>query len=322
MKELKEQLFHNLENIGYKASIVSVTHLDELLEEIDDKRQRGLLSLEVIKEYEQDFNFDNSGKLKKARSIVLVAVPQLPTGVTFSWKGKDRTFPIPPTYLHARKINNQVLALLKEFLNPAGYDATVALLPKKLLAARSGLAFYGKNNIAFIPGIGFYHRLVSFFSDLPVSEETWIEPRMIRMCRNCRACLTGCPTGAISSERFLLHAERCITLHNEKPLSTPFPEWIDPSWHNCLVGCLLCQRVCPVNKRFLSNTVEGPCFSEEETELLLNGTPEEKIPPETIKKLKEADLTEIVEVFPRNLRVLLSGQELPDLQGVEVFSLR
>ena len=107
------------------------------------------------------------------------------------------------------------------------------------------------------------------------------------------------------SERFLLHAERCITFHNEKPGDIPFPAWIDPSWHNCLVGCLHCQRVCPQNREFLHWVEERVEFSQEETALLLQGVALDQLPPATAKKLEQSDMVELLDVLPRNLGVLL-----------------
>ena len=61
--------------------------------------------------------------------------------------------------------------------------------------------------------------------------------------QNCHACRLSCPTGAISFDRFLLRAERCIVLHNEKRGDLPFPSWMNSSWHNCIIGCLRSGKV-------------------------------------------------------------------------------
>jgi hypothetical protein len=55
-----------------------------------------------------------------------------------------------------------------------------------------------------------------------------------------------CPTAAIKPDQFLLHAEYCLTFHNEK--RGEFPEWIGTPAHHCLVGCMRCQIICPENK--------------------------------------------------------------------------
>ena len=128
---------------------------------------------------------------------------------------------------------------------------------------------------------------------------------MMEPCQKCSACLRHCPTGAITSERFLLRAERCITFHNEEPSNVPFPAWLDASWHNCLVGCLHCQSICPENKDFLAWVEEGAEFSAEETALLVESIPLDQLPAATISKLEGSDLVDLLDVLPRNLKVLL-----------------
>ena len=128
---------------------------------------------------------------------------------------------------------------------------------------------------------------------------------MMERCQTCQACLRNCPTGAITGERFLLHAERCITFHNEEPGDVPFPAWMDPSWHNCLVGCLHCQSICPENKDVLAWIEDGAEFTAHETALLLDGVSLDRLPATTAEKLQHWDLVDLVDVLPRNLKVLL-----------------
>jgi epoxyqueuosine reductase len=122
-------------------------------------------------------------------------------------------------------------------------------------------------------------------------------------CRDCEACRRGCPTGAISSDRFLVRAERCISFYNEREVD--FPEWLKPTWHNALVGCLYCQKVCPSNKPFLQWIKNKAEFSEKETALLLEGVPRDRLAATTIRKIEQLDCLEYVNVLGRNMRVLL-----------------
>jgi epoxyqueuosine reductase len=103
----------------------------------------------------------------------------------------------------------------------------------------------------------------------------------------------------------LLHTEKCLTYHNEKEGEIPFPEWIKPEWHNCIVGCIRCQAVCPANKPYLTQVGETAEFDEEETQLLLKGKPREQIPETTLKKMQLLSLTDYYGEIPRNLSVLL-----------------
>jgi len=301
------KLSSHLREHGYQERIVPVRYLADLQEEIEGRYRQGLLDQEFYREYLAEFAFDLPASLPEARSMIIVAVPQPQIQVTFTWEGEAMRCTLPPTYPE-RKMDNRVREIMERVLTPAGYGVAKAVLPKKLLAVRSGLAVYGKNNISYVPGMGSFYGLVVCFSDLSARDEDWRVPEMMDRCHNCCACLHSCPTGAITSERFLLHAERCIAFHNEKPGDVPFAAWIDPVWHNCLVGCLHCQRVCPENREVWQWVEEGAEFSEEETALLLEGTPLQQLPPAMLEKLEGAGLDGHVGVLPRNLKALLLQQ--------------
>ncbi|MFX1537857.1 MAG: 4Fe-4S double cluster binding domain-containing protein, partial [Promethearchaeota archaeon] len=172
-----------------------------------------------------------------------------------------------------------------------------------------GLAKYGRNNISYIPGLGSFYRLVAFYSNLTCGDDNWQELQMMEYCQKCSACLRKCPTNAITPNRFLLRAERCITFLNEKPGNISFPDWLELSWHNCLIGCLHCQTVCPVNKKLLPWIEQGAEFSEEETRMLLQGSSLDQLPALTINKLKKCSLIDYIDVFSRNLGVFLKNSQ-------------
>ena len=126
---------------------------------------------------------------------------------------------------------------------------------------------------------------------------------MMEDCRNCDVCRKACPTGAINSDRFLLYGERCLTFHNEQ--QGEFAAWLNSSWHHCLVGCMICQKVCPANKGFRKWITEGPEFSEEETASILRSAQENDLPRNTFKKLDKLYMLEYLNVLGRNLEVLI-----------------
>ncbi|MFX1352187.1 MAG: epoxyqueuosine reductase, partial [Promethearchaeota archaeon] len=76
-------------------------------------------------------------------------------------------------------------------------------------------------------------------------------------------------------------------------------------WHNCLVGCLYCQRVCPENKEFINWIEKGAEFSEEETTILLKRMPLNQLPDSLLQKLRKYSLVDYMDVIPRNLGVFL-----------------
>jgi epoxyqueuosine reductase len=304
---MSEELLSKLAEQGYQARIVSVAHLGALQGELEGHYRQGLIDQELYQTYLAGFSFSPPEALPGARSIIVVAVPQPQTRVTFTWNGESVRFVIPPTYPE-RETERRIWELLTQVLEPAGYRVAKATLPKKLLAVRSGLAAYGKNNITYVPGMGSFHGLVAAYSDLPAPEDNWRPAQMLEACQTCSACLRHCPTDAITSERFLLHAERCISFHNEKPSYVPFPAWMDPAWHNCLVGCLHCQRVCPQNREVWGWVQDGAAFSQDETALLLEGIPFDQLPPAVAEKLERLEMDSYAQVLSRNLNALLRQQ--------------
>jgi epoxyqueuosine reductase len=300
-KKLVGEVFSQLKNQKYDVRIVSIEHLHELQEAIERHHTQGLFDDELYEEWITEFAFSAPENLQNVRSLIVVAAPQPQFQVTFAWNGESHSFIIPYNYLYYsdRRVEN----MLSRILGRGKYVMANNSLPKKLLAVRSGLAKYGKNNLSYVPGMGSFHRLTVFYGDLPYPEHVWQGEQMMEECRDCDACLRGCPTDAISSDRFLLHAERCISFYNER--EGDFPEWIKPKWHNALVGCLYCQRVCPLNKPFLRWVENKAEFSEEETTLLLEGVPQDRLAAATIRKIQELDCLEYIDVLGRNLSALL-----------------
>jgi epoxyqueuosine reductase len=137
-------------------------------------------------------------------------------------------------------------------------------------------------------------------------EDSWQEATLMKSCENCHLCQRACPTGAIPHDRFLLRAERCISYQNEKKGEVKFPEWIDVSWHNCIVGCMTCQRACPQNREFLQWIEDEEEFSEEETGLLMNNASLEKMSDTLIRKLQRLSLLDYLDSLPRNLGVFFN----------------
>jgi epoxyqueuosine reductase len=266
--------FGSLLQVGCKFKVIAVEHLAELRTEILQRYCDGEFDAEFAKEYIPRFKFEAPAELD-AKSVIVVAMPRSTTRAVFNYKGAKRTFILPPTYTAYDEKRLQVEDLVAQAAGSQGYKTATPYLPLKLLAARSGLTKYGRNNIAYADGMGSLMRLTAVYTNMPATEESWGKAEVMPQCQNCSLCQNACPTGAIQTDRFLLHAERCLTYHNEKDGAVPFPSWIRPQWHNCVVGCMKCQAACPQNRPYLKQVGETAEFTEKETEMLLNGTPSE-----------------------------------------------
>jgi len=300
---MNNQILSNLlEPLGGVACLVSISHLADLERKIVELRNQHLLAEEFNLEEYVGFNFQPPKDTFEAKSLILLAYPHYPTRFRFIHKGIEKSFLVPPTYLLGRESDQHISEPIVAFLKQQGGHLEQALIPKKLAAVCAGLGEYGKNNIVFVKGMGSFVRLAAYFSDLPVEEDDWCEPVAMPRCEGCRACLNACPTHAIDTDRFLLHAERCITFWNEKPAEVVFPAWLKPEWHNCLVGCMYCQFICPENLPYVNLLNEGPAFSEEETDWLISGRSLDALPLPVRDKLREFGLSDY---DPRNFRILI-----------------
>lgn len=294
-----------LQKQGLAVRFARGERVRELQQNLHALQRDGLFDEVFYRERLAGFRFHEPDGFSGECALIVVAVPQPSVRFTFEWRGSRHQFLVPPTYLHWHETDRRVELALAEILAASGHRIAGANLPKKLLAVRAGLAEYGRNNVTYVQGMGSHHRLAAFYTDAPCPQDSWREPEFLKRCDTCMSCLGGCPTGAIQPDRFLLRGERCIAYLNEAPTAVPFPDWLDSAWHNCLIGCLHCQSVCPENSEVHRWTEDGATFSEQETALLLAGAPLEQLPPSLVERLARSDLADIMDVLPRNLRALL-----------------
>jgi epoxyqueuosine reductase len=298
-----KRLLDIIEERGWKGRIVPIARLADLQKEIRSGYERGLIDETVYRETLGFLSFDRPADLRGARSIIIVAVPTPQMRIVFRWNGEGVPVVVPPTYVSFRSRTKSVLADLAAWLQQEGYELAKTRLPLKTLAVRSGLAEYGRNNICYVPSMGSFLQFMGAFSDLPCDDDPWREPKALDRCESCVACMRHCPTGAIASDRFQLYTERCLTYHNEA--ASDFPSWIDPSWHHCLVGCMRCQTACPENRPVRDCYVDRAEFSEEETALLVQRIPLDRLSAETAAKVKSLEINEEYQLLCRNLSMII-----------------
>ena len=306
-----KRILEDLRKQGIVARTVHPTHIVELKEELNQLMDSDPVIKENIGGYlnRMDYSLKTSGF--EPKSILVIGVPDQITRMYFNFKGSRKSVVLPPTYLFNTSVameKNQPEILKVEqninwILGSEGYHYEKINLPCKLMATRSGLAQYGRNNIAYLDGKSSFYWIGVYASDMPVQEDSWGTVELMESCQKCRLCEENCPTSAIPTDRYLIHAEKCLTLFNES--GNAFPSWIKASNHNAIIGCMRCQAVCPKNKEVLRDLREGEEFSEEETLLILNTKEFENLPQNVKLKLERMNLAGDYEIVPRNLKVLI-----------------
>ncbi len=306
LKDILRQIDHS----GLKASVVSVDRLVEMRQDLAaftaGEDLNGFQRFIIDQMYQ--LGLPDCGFTVQSVIIVAMPVPAWAEVVFFHDGRQHRVRSAARWFPGGLPLEIAVNNVLSAALAQGGYHfAPAQTLPLKRLAACSGLARYGRNNITYVEGMGSFHTLAAYYSDLPVEEEQWHAPALLARCESCAVCRNNCPTGAIRPDRFLIDNERCLSFFNEAP--GQFPDWLPVSAHHCLYDCLRCQEACPENKLRLGDVVGPIEFDERETGALLAGTPLEGFSLEAQQKIRLLGMDQWIAAIPRNMMILMNNQQ-------------
>ena len=302
-----EGVLAELEEAGWQARVVSASRAGDLEaavnQAVDDAAVPAAFKESVSRYLRVSFPED----MPQPRSMLIGAAARPYTQASLLWKGKRRAIGIPPHYRGYELATPEFTAAAEAPLRAWGFSAAPFSPPLKTLATHSGLARYGRNNLAYVPGLGSFLTLAACVSDAPPpAQDFWQQPAVLDRCSSCRTCSRVCPTGAVPGERFLIRAERCLTFFNED--DAPFPDWIRPEWHAYAVGCLRCQDVCPENRATPMVIEPAVEFDAGESQAIIAGVDPASFTAETRKKLAACGLDYSSSFVPRNIRQLLWAQ--------------
>lgn len=125
-----------------------------------------------------------------------------------------------------------------------------APLLEKALAREAGLGWIGKHSLLIHPRMGSFFFIGELVTDLELNHD---DPFGNNLCGSCSRCMDSCPTAAIIAPA-TLDANRCIsylTIENKEDV----PESLRSTLSNRLVGCDICQQVCPWNNKSVQHSV-------------------------------------------------------------------
>jgi epoxyqueuosine reductase len=291
---------------GWTARVVRAERLAEVGDRVAGVLASGELPGRTADHLAGEVAFAWPTEMPEVRSVIVAATARPLTQATLTVSGQPRTVVVPPHYAGYSSVPAELTAVLVDSLSDSGFTAAQLHPPLKTLAACSGLARYGRNNIAYVAGLGSYLILAASASDAPPPRGAdWSEPLQLDRCERCSACQRACPSGAIRADRFLLQTDRCLTSVNED--KGPFPDWVDPAWHHCAVGCLRCQQACPENALVDLRVAPPEVFDEAETAAILAAVPAGELGVSTQTKLARCGLDYSPALIARNLHALIDA---------------
>ena len=198
-----------------------------------------------------------------ARSVVCVGLHYAPPDGESAEPRRDGDGPHGRIARYARgddyhDLVKGTLAQLWEHMRPlAGGDAqgryavdTAPVLEREL-AARAGLGWWGKNTCLIHRGAGSYFFRGEVISTIDLQEDA----PAVDHCGTCTRCLEACPTQAFP-EPYVLDARRCISYLTIE-LKGAIPEPLRDGMGDWILGCDVCQEVCPWNRRGATTAQPG-----------------------------------------------------------------
>jgi len=136
-------------------------------------------------------------------------------------------------------------------------------IPEKPLLVASGLAAYGRNGLALVPGLGSLFVIGGAVIPLPSAElrstpasrysADFAQP-VGDLCGSCTRCVSACPVGAIE-EPGLVTPGRC--LQGLAGAAVPLEPHVMELWGSRLYGCQECQAACPHNRGLTEKAPPG-----------------------------------------------------------------
>ncbi|MFY9279491.1 MAG: 4Fe-4S double cluster binding domain-containing protein [Caldicoprobacterales bacterium] len=202
-----------------------------------------------------NLKYDPKEIMPEARSIVVAIWAHTPYKSNFP-KGIGRF----SAYYREYPKGRQAAYRLGKFLEQAGYNTIVQPnLPAKEIAYRAGIGYFGKNALIHTQEYGSWISLHYILTDAPLTPDESMD--RISDCGDCNLCMRTCPTSAIQREGQVIPS-KCIRHHM---LSSDFvPVDIREKMGSRMLGCDICQMVCPFNKKGI---LEAGLPSPEEMDL-------------------------------------------------------
>lgn len=187
---------------------------------------------------------DDPGEIfENVRRVIVLLYPYQPFLT-------DETLPSVSSYYYASNSAYHAAKAVQKAIEDEGYAAVSnAQIAIKPLLVKMGIGERGLNSLISVNGLGTRFHVQIVLTDMPLEvSKKGPESKMSSMCLDCGACVRACPGGAISKDG-KIDIERCIRGADNGEIA---PEWMREKFENRILGCDVCQDVCPRNSKIES----------------------------------------------------------------------
>jgi len=193
--------------------------------------------------------------LPSAQSVIVCAMrfPGGPPGEP-SDLGKRAYGKVARYALH-EDYHEKILPLLEQLAlsldGAAGVTGSLAYvdtgaLSERAFAGEAGVGWVGKNSLLIHPEEGSWLWLGEVITAAKLAPDSPIADH----CGKCRKCIDACPTGAIFDGIRAVDSRKCLSYWNIEHRGK-IPEELHQPMGDWLLGCDICQEVCPWNSHSL-----------------------------------------------------------------------
>ena len=221
---MKEQLTALARELGFEAcAFASLTPV----------HQEGTLHPQA-----ESLTGDARSLMPEAKCVMLCAMPYRPFRLEHGQAHVD-------AYYIASNAAHEAVQALAQRIEETLHIHALASPPIyiKPLAVRSGLGEFGRNSLISVGPYGTRICLQAVLLDAEIETHDADEKALSPMCEGCGSCLRACPMGALDGTG-RVNITKCL---RAQPEGEAFPEHMRSALGGSLLGCDICQRVCPRN---------------------------------------------------------------------------
>ncbi len=208
---------------------------------------------ELVSKYSELYEHLKTTVISKhdwAKTIIVLIWPYTPYKVHFPYG-----LGVYSAHYKQYPLGRNSAQLLSSFIEKTGFrSACDSGIPVKAAAFCAGLGKYGRNSLIYTKEYGSWITIHTLVTDAVFSYDNDFS-EIITDCEECTLCMDVCPTKAIMHDGEL-NKGRCL---REYMLPKGFvPLEMRKLMGSCILGCDICQIVCPNNKGRYAKAVLPP----------------------------------------------------------------